>query len=313
MIYDSVWGMVGSTPMVRLRNYEDRLGLKVKLYAKIESANPAGSAKDRVARSLLSALIEERSAKEGRGEILPKLTVIEPTSGNTGIAIAALGAAAGIRVIIVMPDTMSRERMQLIRAYGAELVLTEGALGMAGAVKEAERLRDSIPGSVIAGQFDNPQNPKAHFDTTGPEIFADLPDVDYFLAGVGTGGTLSGVGAYLKSVKEGVKVIGVEPAESPLITEGRSGLHGIQGIGANFIPDNFERSIADDIIPCPTEMAKDRARLLARTEGLAVGISSGAALFAAEQIAKAPEAEGKTVVVLLPDGGERYLSSGLFD
>ena len=192
-------------------------------------------------------------------------------------------------------------------------MLTEGALGMAGAVKEAERLRDSIPGSVIAGQFDNPQNPKAHFDTTGPEIFADLPDVDYFLAGVGTGGTLSGVGAYLKSVKEGVKVIGVEPAESPLITEGRSGLHGIQGIGANFIPDNFDRSIADDIIPCPTEMAKDRARLLARTEGLAVGISSGAALFAAEQIAKAPEAEGKTVVVLLPDGGERYLSSGLFD
>ena len=308
MLYQSVSDMVGGTPTVRLHNYEKELGLKVKLYAKIEGANPAGSAKDRVAKKMLESIVT-KAKTEGRKEV----TVIEPTSGNTGIAIAALGAAMGIRVIIVMPSSMSKERMQLIRAYGAELVLTEGALGMAGAVAEAERLKDTISGAVIAGQFDNPDNPRAHEESTGPEILAVLPVVDYFVAGVGTGGTLSGVGAYLKSKLDRVKIIGVEPEESPLLTRGHASAHGIQGIGANFVPKNYDPKIPDSIITCKTEDAMDRARLLARKEGILVGISSGAALYAAEQIAKAPEAEGKTVVVLLPDGGERYLSLGLFN
>lgn len=306
MLYNSLREMVGNTPLLRLSRLEKAEGARAKIYAKLEYMNPAGSAKDRVAASMLDGFANA-------GEGLKGLTVIEPTSGNTGIGLAALGASLGIRVIIVMPSSMSEERKKLIRAYGAELVLTDGALGMKGAIEEAERIRDSIKGSVIAGQFYNPDNPRAHRETTGPEIYADLKDIDYFVAGIGTGGTVSGVGEYLKGVLPELKVYGVEPEDSPLLTRGYACAHKIQGIGANFVPDNLNKDILDGVIPCPTEEALRLARELAVCEGVAVGISSGAALYGALQIAKAPEAEGKTVVVLLPDGGERYLSSGLFD
>ena len=306
MLYNSLRKMVGNTPLLRLSRFEKAEGARAKIYAKLEYMNPAGSAKDRVAASMLDGFANA-------GEGLDGLTVIEPTSGNTGIGLAALGASLGIKVIIVMPSSMSEERKKLIRAYGAELVLTDGALGMKGAIEEAERIRDGIKGSVIAGQFYNPDNPRAHRETTGPEIFADLKEIDYFVAGIGTGGTVSGVGEYLKGVLPELKVYGVEPEDSPLLTRGYASAHKIQGIGANFIPDNLNKDILDGVIPCPTDEALRLARELAVCEGVAVGISSGAALYGALQIAKAPEAEGKTIVVLLPDGGERYLSSGLFD
>ena len=306
MLYNSLREMVGNTPLLRLSRLEKAEGTSAKIYAKLEYMNPAGSAKDRVAASMLDGF-----ASSGDG--LKGLTVIEPTSGNTGIGLAALGASLGIRVIIVMPSSMSEERKQLIRAYGAELVLTDGALGMKGAIEEAERIRDSIEGSVIAGQFYNPDNPRAHKETTGPEIYSDLKEIDYFVAGIGTGGTVSGVGEYLKGVLPDVKVYGVEPEDSPLLTRGYASAHKIQGIGANFVPENLNKDILDGVIPCPTEEALRLAREIAVCEGVAVGISSGAALYGALQIAKAPEAESKTIVVLLPDGGERYLSSGLFD
>ena len=299
MIYKSVEELIGNSPLVELSRLSAR---GAKVLAKIESKNPFGSAKDRIAREMLDSA-------EREGRIAPGSVIIEPTSGNTGIALAALSAVRGYKAIIVMPDTMSKERIRLMRAYGAEVVLTPGALGMAGSIKRAEELRDATPGAFIPSQFENPDNPIAHYKTTGPEIYeATDGKIDIFVAGIGTGGTITGVGKYLKEKRPECEIIGVEPADSPLITEGRAGAHKIQGIGANFIPKTLDLSVVDRVYTRTTEQAYDATRELARSEGLLVGISAGAALSLALELAKAPENEGKTIVVLLPDGGDKYLS-----
>ncbi len=305
-IYKSVSELTGRTPLMELRNIEDENRLCARVLAKLEMFNPAGSAKDRVAKAMLDDA-------EAKGLLASGGTIIEPTSGNTGIGLASIGASRGYRVIIVMPDSMSVERRLLMTAYGAELVLTEGKKGMAGAVEKAEELKASIPGALILGQFENPANPAAHRVTTGPEIWEDTDGkVDIFVAGVGTGGTISGVGQYLKSRKGSVRIVAVEPRTSPLLSEGYAGPHGLQGIGANFIPKALDRSVYDEVITVSDEEAYAAGRALAAREGILAGISSGAALHAAVELAKRPENAGKCIVALLPDTGERYLSSPMF-
>ena len=305
-IYTSADQLIGKTPLLELTRIEKKLGLKAKILAKLEYLNPAGSVKDRVAK----AMIDDA---EEKGLLKPGSVIIEPTSGNTGIGLAAVAAARGYRIIIVMPDTMSVERRQLMKAYGAELVLTEGAKGMKGAIAKADELAKEIPNSFVPGQFVNPANPKAHFETTGPEIYADTDgEVDIFVAGVGTGGTITGVGEYLKSKKPEVKVVAVEPATSPVLSKGTAGAHKIQGIGAGFVPKVLDTDVYDEIIPVANEDAFAVGKQIGKAEGVLVGISSGAAAWAAIELAKRPENEGKTIVVLLPDTGDRYLSTPLF-
>ena len=305
-IYTSADQLIGKTPLLELTHIEKKLGLKAKVLAKLEYLNPAGSVKDRVAK----AMIDDA---EEKGLLKPGSVIIEPTSGNTGIGLAAVAAARGYRIIIVMPDTMSVERRQLMKAYGAELVLSEGAKGMKGAIAKADELAASIPDSFIPGQFVNPANPKAHFETTGPEIYADTDgEVDIFVAGVGTGGTITGVGEYLKSRKPEIKVVAVEPATSPVLSKGTAGAHKIQGIGAGFVPKVLDTGVYDEIIPVANEDAFAVGKQIGKAEGVLVGISSGAAAWAAIELAKRPENEGKTIVVLLPDTGDRYLSTPLF-
>ena len=305
-IYTSAAQLIGRTPLLRLCNMEKKDGLQVRLLVKLESRNPAGSAKDRVALSM----IEEA---EKSGILTPGATIIEPTSGNTGIGLCSVAAARGYKCIIVMPDSMSMERRLLMTAFGGRLVLTPGSEGMTGAIAKAEELAKEIPGSWIAGQFDNPANPQAHYHTTGPEIWEDTDgEVDIFVAGIGTGGTISGTGKYLKEQNPNIQIVGVEPADSPLLTEGRSGAHGIQGIGANFVPNILNRDIIDEVIPVKTEDAYAAGRRMGREEGILVGISSGAALHAALEIAARPENAGKTIVVLLPDSGDRYLTTPMY-
>ena len=305
-IYTSADQLIGKTPLLELTHIEKKYGLKAKILAKLEYFNPAGSVKDRIAK----AMIDEA---EKSGKLKADSVIIEPTSGNTGIGLAAVAAARGYRIIIVMPETMSVERRQLMKAYGAELVLTEGAKGMKGAIARAEELSKEIPNSFIPGQFVNPANPKAHFETTGPEIYADTDgEVDIFVAGVGTGGTVTGVGQYLKSKNPNVKVVAVEPASSAVLSGKPSGAHKIQGIGAGFVPDVLDTAVYDEIIPVENEDAFFAGREIGKNEGVLVGISSGAAVHAAIELAKRPENEGKTIVVLLPDTGDRYLSTPLF-
>ena len=305
-IYTSADQLIGKTPLLELTHIEKTLGLKAKVLAKLEYLNPAGSVKDRVAK----AMIDDA---EEKGLLKPGSVIIEPTSGNTGIGLAAVAAARGYRIIIVMPDTMSVERRQLMKAYGAELVLSEGAKGMKGAIAKADELAAEIPDSFIPGQFVNPANPKAHFETTGPEIYADTDgEVDIFVAGVGTGGTITGVGEYLKSKKPEIKVVAVEPATSPVLSKGTAGAHKIQGIGAGFVPKVLDTGVYDEIIPVANEDAFAVGKQIGKAEGVLVGISSGAAAWAAIELAKRPENEGKTIVVLLPDTGDRYLSTPLF-
>ena len=305
-IYTSAEQLIGKTPLMELTHLEEKYQLKAKVLAKLEGFNPAGSVKDRVAL----AMIDDA---EEKGRLKPGSVIIEPTSGNTGIGLASVGAIRGYRVIIVMPDSMSMERRLLMTAFGAELVLTPGAKGMAGAVAKAEELAEEIPNSFVPGQFVNPANAKAHEDTTGPEIWADTDEkVDVFVAGVGTGGTITGVGRYLKQQNPNVKVVAVEPASSPLLSQGKAGPHGIQGIGANFVPDVLDTGIYDQIIPVTNEDAYELGREMGKVEGLLVGISAGAALWAAIELAKQPENEGKTIVALLPDTGDRYLSTPMF-
>ena len=306
-IYASVSQLIGRTPLLELTNIEKAEGLSVRLLAKLEGMNPAGSAKDRVGL----AMIDDA---EKRGILKPGSVIIEPTSGNTGIGLCSVAAARGYRCIIVMPDSMSVERQKLMAAYGAQLVLTPGAKGMSGAIARAEALSREIPGSFVAGQFVNPANPDAHYRTTGPEIWTDTDGkVDIFIAGVGTGGTVTGVGRYLKEQNPDVKIIGVEPKDSPVLTEGRSGSHGIQGIGAGFVPEILDTAVLDEVIPATTEDAYAAGRRLGREEGVLAGISAGAALWAALEVAKRPESAGKTIVVLLPDSGERYLSTAMYE
>lgn len=305
-VYASVDRLIGNTPLVRLSNIEKELGLRFTLLAKLECLNPAGSVKDRVARAMLDDA-------EARGVLTKDSVIIEPTSGNTGIGLASVAAARGYRLIIVMPDTMSVERRQILRALGAELVLTEGARGMAGAIARAEELAKETPGAFIAGQFVNPANPDVHYRTTGPEIWEDTDgQVDIFVAGVGTGGTITGVGRYLKEKNPAVRVVAVEPATSPILSAGTAGPHKIQGIGAGFVPDILDTKVYDEVLPVSNEDAFATGRLIGRAEGVLVGISSGAAVHAAVELAKRAENAGKTIVVLLPDTGDRYLSTPLF-
>ena len=305
-IYTSADQLIGKTPLLELSHIEKAEELKAKVLVKLEFFNPAGSVKDRIAK----AMIDDA---EATGALKPGSVIIEPTSGNTGIGLASVAAARGYRIIIVMPDTMSVERRQLMKAYGAELVLSEGAKGMKGAIAKADELAKEIPNSFIPGQFVNPANPKAHFETTGPEIWEDTDGaVDVFVAGVGTGGTLTGVGQYLKSKKPGVKVVAVEPKDSPVLSEGHAGSHKIQGIGAGFVPDVLDTKVYDEIIAVTNEDAFATGRLIGHKEGVLVGISSGAAVWAAIELAKRPENKGKNIVVLLPDTGDRYLSTPLF-
>ena len=305
-IYTSADQLIGKTPLLELTHIEKKLGLKAKVLAKLEYFNPAGSVKDRVAK----AMIDDAEAK---GILKPTSVIIEPTSGNTGIGLASVAAARGYRIIIVMPETMSVERRQIMKAYGAELVLTEGAKGMKGAIAKAEELAREIPDSFVPGQFVNPANPKAHFETTGPEIYQDTDgQVDYFVAGVGTGGTITGVGQYLKAQKPDVKVVAVEPKTSAVLSTGVAGSHKIQGIGAGFVPDVLDTKVYDEIITVGNDDAFRIGKEVGRSEGVLVGISSGAAVWAAIEVAKRPENEGKTIVVLLPDTGDRYLSTPLF-
>ena len=305
-IYTSADQLIGKTPLLELTHIEKKFGLKAKILAKLEYFNPAGSVKDRVAR----AMIDDAEAS---GILKPGSVIIEPTSGNTGIGLASVAAARGYRIIIVMPETMSVERRQLMKAYGAELVLTEGAKGMKGAIAKADELAKEIPDSFVPGQFVNPANPKAHFETTGPEIWADTDGkVDYFVAGVGTGGTVTGVGQYLKSRNPAVKVVAVEPKSSAVLSTGVAGSHKIQGIGAGFVPDVLDTKVYDEIIPVDNDDAFKLGKEVGHSEGVLVGISSGAALWAAIELAKRPENEGKTIVALLPDTGDRYLSTPLF-
>lgn len=305
-IYTSIGELIGRTPLVELKRLKEELGLRANLLAKFEMFNPGGSVKDRVAKAMLDDAREKGVLKEGS-------VIIEPTSGNTGIGLAAVGAAYGYRVIIVMPETMSIERRQIIKAYGAELVLTQGTLGMKGAIAKAEELAKEIPNSFIPGQFENEANPQAHFQTTGPEIWEDTEGkVDFFVAGVGTGGTITGVGKFLKEKRNDIKVIAVEPQASAVLSGGNAGPHKIQGIGAGFVPKVLQRDVFDEIIPVSNEKAFEAGRLIGQKEGALVGISSGAALYAAIELAKKEENEGKNIVVLLPDTGDRYLSTELF-
>lgn len=307
-IYGSVDELIGSTPLLELSSYEKMHGLKATVLAKLEYLNPAGSAKDRVAKSMLDDA-------ESRGLIEPGATIIEPTSGNTGIGLCAVAAARGYRAVIVMPDTMSKERITLMKAYGAQVVLTPGAEGMRGCIEKAEALKAQTPGSFIPGQFVNPANPRAHFDTTGPEIWRDTDGkADIFVASVGTGGTITGTGRYLKSMNPDIKVVAVEPAASPLLSGGSAGAHKIQGIGANFIPEVLDRTVYDEIITVADEDAYETGRTIGRCEGVLVGISSGSVVCAAARLAQRPENAGKTIVALLPDTGDRYLSTpGYYD
>ena len=305
-IFTSADQLIGRTPLLELTHIEAALGLKAKIYAKLEYFNPAGSVKDRIAKAMID------DAEES-GALKPGAVIIEPTSGNTGIGLASVAAAKGYRIIIVMPETMSVERRQLMKAYGAELVLTEGAKGMKGAIAKAEELAAEIENSFIPGQFVNPANPAIHRATTGPEIYEDTDgEVDIFVAGVGTGGTVTGVGEYLKSQNPAIKVVAVEPAESPVLSEGRAGAHKIQGIGAGFVPDVLNTAVYDEVFPVSNENAFAVGKLIGKKEGVLVGISSGAAAYAAIELAKRPENEGKNIVVLLPDTGDRYLSTPLF-
>ena len=305
-IYTSADQLIGKTPLLELAHIEKDLDLKAKILAKLEYFNPAGSVKDRIAKKMIDDA-------EASGKLKPGSVIIEPTSGNTGIGLASVAAARGYRIIIVMPETMSVERRQLMKAYGAELVLTEGAKGMKGAIAKADELAKEIPDSFVPGQFVNPANPKAHFETTGPEIWADTAGkVDYFVAGVGTGGTVTGVGQYLKSRNPAVKVVAVEPKSSAVLSTGVAGSHKIQGIGAGFVPDVLDTKVYDEIIPVDNDDAFKLGKEVGHSEGVLVGISSGAALWAAIELAKCPENEGKTIVALLPDTGDRYLSTPLF-
>ena len=305
-IYTSADQLIGKTPLLELTHIEKKYGLKAKVLAKLEYFNPAGSVKDRIARKMLDDA-------EAAGKITHDSVIIEPTSGNTGIGLASVAAARGYRIIIVMPETMSVERRQLMKAYGAELVLTEGAKGMKGAIAKADELAKEIPNSFVPGQFVNPSNPNAHNETTGPEIFEDTDgEDDIFVAGVGTGGTITGVGEYLKDKKPGVKIVAVEPETSAVLSTGVAGAHKIQGIGAGFVPDVLDTKVYDEIIPVSNEAAFEAGKLIGKSEGVLVGISSGAAAYAAIELAKRPENEGKTIVVLLPDTGDRYLSTPLF-
>ena len=305
-IYTSADQLIGRTPLLELTHIEKELGLKAKILAKLEYFNPAGSVKDRIAKAMIDDAEQKGLLKEGS-------VIIEPTSGNTGIGLASVAAARGYRIIIVMPDSMSVERRQLMKAYGAELVLTEGAKGMKGAIARAEELAKEIPSSFLPGQFVNPANPKAHFETTGPEIYEDTDGkVNYFVAGVGTGGTITGTGEYLKSKNPAIRVVAVEPKTSAVLSTGVAGPHKIQGIGAGFVPQVLDTKVYDEIIPVENDDAFTTGRLVGRKEGVLVGISSGAALWAAIEIAKRPDSEGKTIVVLMPDTGDRYLSTPLF-
>lgn len=305
-VYRKITDLIGGTPLLELTNYEKANELNAKVYAKLEYFNPAGSVKDRIAKAMLDDA-------EEKGLLKPGAVIIEPTSGNTGIGLASVAASRGYQVILTMPETMSVERRNLLKAYGAELVLTEGAKGMPGAIAKAKELAEQTPNSYIPSQFTNPANPAVHLKTTGPEIWADTDGkVDIFVAGIGTGGTLSGVGAYLKSQNPNVKVVAVEPATSPVLSGGKAGPHKIQGIGAGFVPDTLNTDIYDEILPVQNEDAFATGRALARSEGVLVGISSGAAVFAAAQLAKRPENAGKVIVALLPDTGERYLSTPMF-
>lgn len=305
-IYNGALELVGNTPLVEVKNIEEELGLEARILVKLEYFNPAGSVKDRIAKAMIEDAEEKGLLKEGS-------VIIEPTSGNTGIGLASIAAVKGYRIILTMPETMSVERRNILKAYGAEIVLTEGAKGMKGAIEKAEELAKEIPGSYIPGQFVNPANPEVHRKTTGPEIWKDTDgEVDLFIAGVGTGGTLTGVGEYLKSQNPDVKVVAVEPATSPVLSEGKSGPHKIQGIGAGFVPKALNTSVYDEIIPVQNEDAFTAGKFIAKHEGILVGISSGAALHAAIRLAKRPENKGKTIVALLPDSGDRYYSTPLF-
>ena len=305
-IAKSISELVGNTPLLRLSSIEQANGLNAALLVKLECLNPAGSAKDRIALNMLNDA-------EEKGLIRPGAVIIEPTSGNTGIGLAAIAASRGYKVILTMPDTMSRERISLLRAYGAEVILTEGAKGMTAAIEKAEQLARETENSFIPGQFVNPANPAAHYETTGPEIWRDTDGkVDIFVAGAGTGGTISGTGKYLKEQNPNVQIVAVEPARSPLLTEGRADAHGLQGIGANFVPDTLDRTVIDEIIPVLEEDAYAAGREIARKEGILVGITSGAAVYAAKQLAARPENAGKVIVTLLPDTGDRYLSTPMF-
>lgn len=305
-IFKTMPELIGNTPVLEASRLSETLGLKARLLVKLECFNPAGSAKDRVA---LAMILDA----EAKGLLKSGATIIEPTSGNTGIGLAAVAATRGYRVVLTMPDTMSVERRNLLKAFGAEIVLTEGKKGMQGSIEKALELNSQIEGSIIAGQFYNPQNPKVHYDTTGPEIWRDCDgNVDIFIAGVGTGGTLSGVGKYLKEQSSNVKIVAVEPFDSPLLSKGQAGSHGIQGIGANFVPENLDKSVIDEVVAVKTDEAMSLGNLFAKKEGILVGISSGAALSAAVEIARRAENEGKTIVALLPDTGERYLSTDMF-
>ncbi len=305
-IYKGTLGLIGNTPLVEVTNLEKEFGLEATLLVKLEYFNPAGSVKDRIAK----AMIEDA---EQRGVLKPGAVIVEPTSGNTGIGLASIAASKGYKVILTMPETMSIERRNLLKAYGAELVLTEGAKGMKGAIEKAKEIADTTPNSMLAGQFVNPANPMAHEKTTGPEIWQDTDGkVDIFVAGVGTGGTLSGVGHYLKSQNPAVKIVAVEPSDSPVLSQGKAGPHKIQGIGAGFVPDTLDTKVYDEIVTVDSDNAFATGRRLAREEGVLVGISSAAAVYAAAEIAKRPENKGKTIVVLLPDTGERYLSTPMF-
>lgn len=307
MIYNGFCDLVGKTPLLRADSYAKEKGIEAKLFTKLEYFNPAGSVKDRVAVNMLLKAKEEGLIGDGA-------TIIEPTSGNTGIGIAAVAASLGFKAVLVMPETMSVERQQLLKAYGAEIILTEGAKGMLGSIEKAKELKESTPNSFIPSQFDNPHNPESHILSTGPEIYEDTEGkADIFIACIGTGGTVSGIGRYLKEKIKDIKIIGVEPFDSPLITKGTAGPHGIQGIGANFIPENLDMSVIDEVVTVKTEDAFDACKVFAKKEGLLVGISSGAALCAAEKIAKREENKGKNIVVLLPDSGERYMSVKLFE
>ena len=305
-VFSSVLDMVGGTPLLEAKNLERELGLKAKILMKLEYLNPAGSVKDRIARAMILDAREKGLLKEGA-------TLIEPTSGNTGIGLASMAASLGYRLILTMPETMSVERRNILKAYGAEIVLTDGARGMTGAIEKAKELAQEIPDSFIPGQFENPVNPKAHIETTGPEIWEDTQgQVDIFVAGVGTGGTITGVGTYLKEKNPNVKIVAMEPSDSPVLSGGKAGTHGLQGIGAGFVPETLDTEIYDEILTIGSEEAFSGARQIAQKEGVLVGISSGAAFAAAVKLAKRPENEGKTIVVLLPDSGDRYYSTPLF-
>ena len=306
-VFKKIDELIGNTPLLELSNFEKDNNLQARIFAKLECFNPAGSAKDRIAKAMLDDA-------ESKGVLKPGSVIIEPTSGNTGIGLASVASSRGYRVVLTMPETMSVERRNLLKAYGAEIVLTDGSKGMSGAIAKAEELAKQIPDSFIPGQFTNPANPKIHFETTGPEIWEDTDGkVDIFVAGIGTGGTLSGVGKYLKSQNPDVKIVGVEPLGSPVLTDGKSGPHGLQGIGAGFVPDTLDTSVYDEIITVNEDDAYKTGNSLAKKEGILVGISSGAAAFVALKLALRPENEGKIIVVLLPDTGERYLSTPMFD